>query len=80
MMSKTGNLLSCYVVLQTKTKGNLIKGAYNLNAAGTLVERTSRYFLLAKMDGADLRAAMEGFIRILRQVPSCISGYPLPID
>jgi len=53
-------------------EGDLIKGAYNRSAVGTLVERTSRYVLLAKMDGTDAQVALEGFTRILRHVPRCM--------
>ena len=53
-------------------EGDLIKGAYNRSAVGTLVERTSRYVLLAKMDGTDAHVALEGFTRILRHLPRCM--------
>jgi IS30 family transposase len=39
---------------------------------GTLVERTSRDVLLAKMDGTDAQSALEGFTRILLHVPRCM--------
>ncbi|MFC4161880.1 IS30 family transposase [Chitinimonas lacunae] len=50
-------------------EGDLIKGAYNRSAVGTLVERTSRYVLLAKMTDATADAALEAFTRRLRHVP-----------
>ncbi len=53
-------------------EGDLIKGAFNRSAVGTLVERTSRYVLLAKMEGTDAQSALEGFTRILRHVPRCM--------
>jgi IS30 family transposase len=51
-------------------EGDLIKGAGNRSAVGTLVERTTRYTLLAKMQGADAEAALEGFTRRLRTLPA----------
>lgn len=51
-------------------EGDLIKGAGNRSAVGTLVERTARYTLLAKMRGADADAALEGFTRRLRTLPA----------
>lgn len=53
-------------------EGDLIKGASNRSAVGTLVERTSRYVILARMDGTDAEAALEGFTRKLRRVPPCV--------
>jgi transposase, IS30 family len=50
-------------------EGDLIKGAGNAGAVGTLVERKSRYVLLAKMDGADAEVALEGFTRRMRMLP-----------
>jgi IS30 family transposase len=41
-------------------EGDLIKGARNLSAVGTLVERTSRLVLLARMEGATAEAALGG--------------------
>jgi IS30 family transposase len=51
-------------------EGDLIKGAGNASAVGTLVERKSRYVLLAKMDGTDAEAVLEGFTRRMRTLPS----------
>ena len=53
-------------------EGDLIKGAGNRSAVGTLVERTSRYVVLARMDGTGADAALEGFARKLRRVPACV--------
>lgn len=50
-------------------EGDLIKGARNLSAVGTLVERTSRYVMLAKLDGSSATSTLEGFTRRLRSVP-----------
>ncbi len=53
-------------------EGDLIKGAGNASAVGTLVERKSRYVLLAKMDGTDAEAALEGFTRRMRTLPAAV--------
>jgi IS30 family transposase len=53
-------------------EGDFIKGAGNRSAVGTLVERTSRYVILARMDGCGADAALEGFSRKLRRVPACV--------
>ena len=50
-------------------EGDLIKGAANKSSVGTLVERTSRYVMLVKLDGADARSVLDGFSRRLRSVP-----------
>jgi IS30 family transposase len=49
-------------------EGDLIKGARNQSSVGTLVERSSRLVLLARMDGATADAAFEGFTSSLNRV------------
>mgnify|MGYP003336567527 CR=1 FL=1 len=49
-------------------EGDLIKGKANKSCIGTLVERTTRLVLLARMDGGDAEAALAGFERILSRV------------
>jgi transposase, IS30 family len=53
-------------------EGDLIKGAGNRSAVGTLVERTARFTLLAKMEGTDADAALEGFSRRLATLPASV--------
>jgi IS30 family transposase len=50
-------------------EGDLIKGAGNRSAVGTLVERTSRYIMLVKLDGLGSQAVIDAFNRRLREVP-----------
>jgi IS30 family transposase len=50
-------------------EGDLIKGAGGRSAVGTLVERTSRYVMLVRLDGLSAEHILEGFSRRLRQVP-----------
>jgi transposase, IS30 family len=50
-------------------EGDLIKGALNRSCVGTLVERTSRLVLLAKVEGGGTAdAALAGFSGILNRV------------
>jgi IS30 family transposase len=53
-------------------EGDLIKGARNLSAVGTMVERTSRFIMLARMDNASADSALAGFSRRLRTVPDSL--------
>ena len=53
-------------------EADLIKGAGNGSAVGTLIERTSRYIMLAKLDGADAQSVLEGFTKRLRTVPASL--------
>ncbi len=53
-------------------EGDFIKGAANRSAVGTLIERTSRYVVLARMAGTDAEAALDGFSRKLRRIPASL--------
>jgi hypothetical protein len=53
-------------------EGDLIKGARNGLAIGTLVERTIRLVILARMTGTDAQRAREGFTKKLRHVPTLL--------
>lgn len=50
--------------------GDLIKGARNRSTVGSLVERTTRRVLLARLEGTDARSAREGCTRKLKPVPT----------
>jgi transposase, IS30 family len=50
-------------------EGDLIKGAANRSAVGTLVERTSRLVLLARMDGLDSDTTCCAFERSFENIP-----------
>ena len=49
-------------------EGDLIKGAANRSAVGTLVERSSCLVMLARMEGSTAQAALEGFTEALNRV------------
>jgi IS30 family transposase len=51
-------------------EGDLIKGARNGSAVGSLVERMSRLVILARLDGTDAGSARQGFIRKFQHVPA----------
>ena len=50
-------------------EGDLIKGAGNASAIGTLVERKSRFTVLVKMKDCGADAALDGFQRALSRIP-----------
>lgn len=50
-------------------EGDLIKGAGNRSAVATLVERKTRFVVLAKMDGCGAEAALEALTKKFRRVP-----------
>ena len=49
-------------------EGDLIKGAYNRSAVGTLVERTTLFTVLARMDNASAESAVKGFSHVLSRI------------
>jgi len=49
-------------------EGDLIKGARNASAIGTLVERTTLFVTLAKMENASADAAVAGFSAVLNRI------------
>jgi len=50
-------------------EGDLLKGAFNRSCVGTLVERTTRFVVLCKMDGCTAQDALEGFTRQMKKLP-----------
>ena len=50
-------------------EGDLIKGKNNASAVGTLVERTSGYLILVKMNNATATSAVQGFSAALNGIP-----------
>lgn len=50
-------------------EGDLIKGSYNGSAIGTLVDRSSRFVILARVDDATAESVLDGFTRRLRSLP-----------
>lgn len=53
-------------------EGDLIKGARNASAVGTLVERKSRFVMLVKLDNAGAETVLEGFTKRLRKIPESL--------
>jgi IS30 family transposase len=49
-------------------EGDLNKGVHNRSAVGTLVERTSLFTVLSKMNGASAEAALQGFSHALNRI------------
>jgi transposase, IS30 family len=77
-------IAECPAAVATRTvaghgEGALIKGARNGSAVGTLVERTTRLVILARMEGTDATSARQGFTKKLRHVPTLLRK-TLPYD
>jgi IS30 family transposase len=53
-------------------EGDLIKGARNASAVGTLVERTSRRIMLVKLDAMDSISVTDAFAKRLRRIPASL--------
>ena len=53
-------------------EGDLIKGKYNRSSVGTLVERTSRYVILVRLDNATAPVVHQGFVREMKPVPEAL--------
>jgi transposase, IS30 family len=53
-------------------EGDLIKGARNASAVGTLVERTSRRIMLVKLVAMDSSTVTDAFAKRLRRIPLCL--------
>ena len=53
-------------------EGDLIKGAFNGSAIGTLVDRSTRFVILARVDDSSAEAVLEGFTRRLRTLPKAL--------
>jgi IS30 family transposase len=53
-------------------EADLIKGAANASAVGTMVERTSRFIMLTSLPNASASSVLDGFTRRLRTVPTSL--------
>jgi IS30 family transposase len=49
-------------------EGDLIKGAHNRSAVGTLVERTTLFTVLSRMNDASAESALSGFSHVLNRI------------
>jgi IS30 family transposase len=49
-------------------EGDLIKGAFNRSSVGTLVERTTLFTTLVKLDSGTAEAAAKGFSHVLNRI------------
>ena len=53
-------------------EGDLIKGASNRSCVGTLVERTTRFVVLAKMNDATTQTVVDSFAAVLNRQPAAL--------
>ncbi len=53
-------------------EGDLIKGAGNRSSVGTLVERTTGFVVLAKMDNATTKAVVDSFSAVFNREPAAM--------
>ena len=53
-------------------EGDLIKGAGNRSSVGTLVERTTRFVVLAKIDDAGTVSVVDSFAAVLNRQPAAM--------
>lgn len=53
-------------------EGDLIKGEGNRSSVGTLVERTTRFVVLAKMDNAGTKSVVDSFSMVLNREPEAL--------
>lgn len=53
-------------------EGDLIKGAGNRSSVGTLVERTTGFVVLAKMDNATTKTVVDSFAAVLNREPAAM--------
>ena len=53
-------------------EGDLIKGAFNRSAVGTVVERRTRFVILGRMRGCTADAALQGFTRQMKRLPAVL--------
>lgn len=51
-------------------EGDFLKGAANRSAVGVLVDRSTLFLMLAKMEGCSAGAALEGFTRAFAPLPA----------
>ena len=53
-------------------EGDLIKGEGNRSSVGTLVERTTRFVALARMDNAGTKSVVDSFSAVLNREPEAL--------